>query len=187
MTINKSFLDRLFRKSTLTMCVLLMASFTAESKEITVGSQAESVNLSGDLGGTLDGAPWTSTSMIGHVTSLFYIDPEEKDKNEPLEKMYEKEKFPFETHKTVAVINMAAAWYPNSAIESVLAKKQKQYSKTVYVKDKKKTLVEKWALKDDSINLVVFDKTGKVIYLSKGPVSPEDYPTLVATIRKALE
>jgi len=69
---------------------------------------------------------------------------------------------------------MAAAWYPNSVINNQLKKKQEQFPRTTYVKDLKKTLVKEWGLQDDSVNLIVFSKDGKPIFLKRGPLTPTE-------------
>lgn len=155
---------------------------------LTVGQPASSVKIEGEDGGKVTGEPWSSEEIVkqGKVISLFYVDPEEKKLNEPVEEAYEKEKFPFEKHGSIAVINMAAAWYPNSMISSMLAKKQEKYPKTTYVKDMKKKLVKEWDLQDDSVNLIVFDKAGKVLYAKKGKMSPEEISELMKLIRTNL-
>ncbi len=153
-----------------------------------VGQPPSLVKIDGEDGGKVSGEPWSSEEIakLGKVVSVFYIDPEEKKLNEPVEEAYEKEKFPFEKHGSIAIINMAAAWYPNSMISSMLAKKQEKYPRTTYVKDMKKKLVKEWDLKDDSVNLLVFDKTGKVLYAKKGQMSPEEISELMKLIRANL-
>jgi predicted transcriptional regulator len=97
----------------------LFLSKIAFSEPLELGASAPKLIIDGADGGRLDGKAWDSDSIKGQVTSVIYIDPEEKSKNEPLEEMYKKEKFPFETHKSVGIINMKAAWYPNAMIENV--------------------------------------------------------------------
>jgi uncharacterized protein len=172
-----------FVLASLTVTALIPSAFA----QIQLGQVPPKVIIDGDNGGRVDGEAWSSDSIKGHVTSLFYIDPEEKSKNEPIEEAYKKEKFPFETHKSIAIVNMAAAWYPNSMIESNLKSKQKEFPNTTYVRDRKKVLVKEWGLVDDSINLVVFDKDGKVIFLQKGPTPSTDFPKLMDTIRTSLK
>lgn len=167
------------------LCTYL-AHASAQAAELAVGQTPTPVKLEGELGGRISGEPWSSDELKGEVFTLFYIDPEEKAANEPLEAAFKKEKIPKDHHKSVAIINMAAAWYPNSMIADTLAKKQKEFPDTVYVKDFKKILVSSWGLKDDSVNVVVFGKDGKVIYLKRGPSTDTEFPTIMKTIRAAL-
>jgi predicted transcriptional regulator len=160
----------------------------ANAKALVVGQVAPTVTLEGDLGGRVSGESWSSDEIAksGLVTSVFYVDPEEKAANEPVEEAYDKEKFPFERHASIAIINMAAAWYPNSMINNMLKKKQDKFPKTTYVKDMKKTLVKEWDLKDDAVNLIVFDKQGKVLFAKRGKMSPDEITDLMKLIRANL-
>jgi uncharacterized protein len=161
---------------------------TSLSEPLSVGLQPSIVKLEGPLGGKVSDEAWSSDEIpkTGKIISLFYIDPEEKKLNEPLESAYEREKFPLDKHGSIAIINMAAAWYPNSMINSQLKKKQEQFPRTTYVKDLKKTLVKQWELKDDSVNVVVFDREGKPLYVKRGPMTPDDISELMKLIRKNL-
>lgn len=167
---------------------LCLASTSSLALPLTIGQTPPETKLAGDLGGRVSGEPWSSAelSKSGKVTSIFYVDPEEKKLNEPIEQAYEKEKFPFEQHASIAIINMAAAWYPNSMISSMLKQKQEKYPRTIYIKDMRKTLVSAWDLQDDSVNLIVFDKAGKVLYVKKGKMSPEETSELIKLIRANL-
>jgi uncharacterized protein len=160
-------------------------STMATATPITVGQPASTIKLEGESGAKVTGEPWNSDDIakIGKVVSLFYVDPEEKKLNEPLENAYEAEHFPADKHQGIAVINMAAAWYPNSLIDSQLKQKQQKFPRTIYVKDMKKALVREWDLKDDSVNLVVFSKDGKVIFTKKGQMTPEEISGLMKLIR----
>ena len=165
-----------------------MMSTTAAATPISVGQPASSIKLEGHSGAKVTGEPWNSDDIakMGKVVSLFYVDPEEKKLNEPLENAYEAEHFPADRHQGIAVINMAAAWYPDSLIDSQLKKKQQKFPRTIYVKDMKKALVREWDLKDDSVNIIVFGKDGKVLFTKKGPMSPEEISGLMKLIRSNL-
>lgn len=173
-------------RSVLLIVALASTHSYSLASELKVGEQASSVTMEGDQGARIDGKAWASVDMKGHVTSFFYVDPDERESNEPLEAAYKKEQLPLEQHKSVAVINMAATWIPNAILTGMLEKKQKDFPQTVYVKDFKKTLVSAWQLSDDNINLVVFDKDGKVLILHKGPVPESKIPEIMKTIRAAL-
>lgn len=165
-----------------------LSAVSANASPLTVGQTAPQIKLDGDLGGRVNGEAWSSAELLtsGKIVSLFYVDPEEKSLNEAVEAAYDKERIPLEKHDSIAVINMAAAWYPNSMINSMLKKKQSEFPSTIYVKDLKKTLVSAWELADDSVNLVVFGKDGKVLFLKKGKMSPDEIPGLMKLIRDNL-
>jgi len=50
---------------------------------IKVGEVPPPVTISGDAGGKVSGGAWHSDEMKGKVAILFYVDPDEKDLNEP--------------------------------------------------------------------------------------------------------
>ena len=170
----------------LALFVTFSFSAMAFSGELITGQQPPSLALAGVQGARLNGESWSSSELKGAMTSLFYIDPDERELNEPLEIAYKKEKFPFDKHRSVAIINMDATWLPNSMIAGKLKLKQKEFPETVYVKDLKKTLVSEWGLKDDSVNLVIFDREGKVAYVKRGPVNEADITEIMGIVRNGL-
>lgn len=157
----------------LVILVCFWLTSLANAAPLIVGQSATPIKLDGDLGGRVSGELWSSEEIakIGKIVSLFYVDPEEKKLNEPLEAAYEAAKLPPDKHTSIAIINMAAAWYPNSMINSQLKKKQTQFPRTTYVKDMKKTLVNEWGLKDNSVNLVIFARDGKPLLIKQGAMT----------------
>jgi len=172
----------------LLLLALTVCNAPAWATPLLVGKQPTPVTLEGDLGGKVSGDPWRSDEIpkAGKVVSLFYIDPEERRSNEPLEEAYQIESLPKDKHLSFAIINMAAAWYPNSFISSELRKKQVQFPQAIYVMDMKKTLVKEWGLKDDSVNLVIFGKDGNPLLIKHGPLSKEEIPSVMKLIRDNL-
>jgi len=84
------------------------------------------------------------------------------------------------------MINLAATWLPNAILESKLKAKQKEFPDTIYVKDKKKVLVNKWGLADDNSDILVFNKQGKLIYKKFGKLSEKEITFVLALIEKNL-
>jgi predicted transcriptional regulator len=151
-----------------------------------VGKVPPILRLEGEIGARVSGQPWSSEELKGNLFCLFYIDPEEKKHNEPVEVAFKKEQFPKEKLKSVAIVNMAAAWYPNSMIASQLEAKQKEFPDTVYAKDFKKELVKTWQLQDDNVNVALINREGVVIFLKKGPMNAGEIQELMDTVRKNL-
>jgi len=151
-----------------------------------VGQVPPKVELKDNLGGRLDGKPWSSDELKGKVHVLFYVDPDEKDTNEEASEAMKKEGFPPEKYQSVAIINMAATFMPNFLISSSLKEKQEKYPKTLYVRDYKKVLVQQWKLTDDSSDVIAFDKTGKVIFRKDGKLTPEEIQKLLKVIKDNL-
>jgi len=103
---------------------LMMAAVAAMAIEVGVPPK---LVLNGANGGKTDGSSWSSQTLKGKVHVLFYVDPDEKDLNEPLVQALKKRHFDRKKYGTVAVINLAATWKPNVIIEALLKKKQKEF------------------------------------------------------------
>ena len=153
---------------------------------IELGKVPPKVTLSGELGAKVDGGAWHSSMLKGKIYTLFYVDPDKKDLNEPLADALKARNFDRKKVNSVAVINLAATWIPNVILESMLKKKQKKFSHTIYVKDKKKILVHKWKLADDNSDILIFDKRGKLIYKKFGKVTAKEIPAVIKLIEKHL-
>ncbi len=173
------------RLLSLLFLVCLFASTSAWA-QMEMGKTPPGVELKGDMGGRLDGTPWSSTELKGKVHVLFYVDPDEKDLNNDASEALDKEKFPLEKYGSVAVINMAATWLPNFAIASSLEEKQKRYPRTVYVRDNKKVLVRTWKIADDNSDVLLFDKNGALVFRKDGKLSAEEIRKLIQAIRDNL-
>ena len=166
--------------------VLAIFLINPSAQAIELGEIPPNVELKEQLGGRLDGTPWSSVELQGKVYVLFYVDPDEKDTNNEASDALDREKFPSEKFQSVGIINMAATWLPNFAISSALKDKQKRYPKTIYVRDYKKVLVNAWKIADDSSNVLAFDKKGKLIFRKDGKLTAEEIQTLLKVIRDHL-
>jgi len=151
-----------------------------------LGNVPSSVVLDDENGGKTDGSAWSSKMLKGKVHILFYVDPDERKLNEPLTKALKKRHFDRKKYASVAMINLAATWLPNAVLESKLEAKQKEFPDTIYVKDKKKVLVKKWKLADDNSDILIFDKSGKLIYKKFGRLSTKEITDVIKLIEKNL-
>ncbi len=156
------------------------------AQAIEMGKIPPKVELKGKLGGRLDGKPWSSEELQGKVHILFYVGPDEKDMNDDANEALDRENFPSDRLQSVAIINMAATWFPNFAISSVLKDKQKRYPEVIYVRDYKKVLVDAWKIADDSYDILAFDKEGKLIFRKDGKLTAEEIQMLIKVIRDHL-
>ncbi len=157
---------------------------TAQSIEI--GQIPPKVELKEKLGGRLDGKPWSSEELQGKIHIIFYVDPDEKDTNNPASEALDKEKFPSDKVQSIGIINMAATWKPNLFINSALKEKQERYPRTIYVRDYKKVLVNAWKVADDSSNVIAFDKKGTQIFRKDVKLTAEEIQKLIKVIREQL-
>ena len=154
--------------------VALLATLNLSA--LSLGKVQKEVTISGDNGGMVaDGSEWNSKSIKDKVYVMFYVDPDEKDVNEhfsqALKKKNYREKGDF---GTIAIINLAATWKPNFVIEKILKGKQKEFPTTIYVKDKNSVLVKEWEVADDSSDILIFDKTGKLLFYKAGKMEDAD-------------
>ena len=153
---------------------------------VELGKTPSSIVLNGDNGGRTDGTAWNSKMLKGKVHILFYVDPDERKLNEPLIQALKKRHFDRKKYASVAMINLAATWLPNVVLESKLEAKQKEFPDTIYVKDKKKVLVNKWNLADDNSDILLFDKSGKLVYKKFGKLSAKEISFVLELIEKNL-
>ena len=165
------------------VCLMIQPAWA----EIEMGQIPEEVVLKGDLGGRLDGSPWSSKELKGKINVIFYVDPDERDLNNEASDALKKENFPREKFQSYGIINMDATWLPNFIISSSLEEKQKLYPTTIYVRDFDKVLVKGWDIADDNSDVLAFDKDGKVIFIKYGKLNAEDIQKLIKVIRANID
>ncbi len=172
----------------MTLCLVALGVFSLPStgSPLELGQIPPKVELKEKLGGRVDSRPWSSEELRGRVHVLFYVDPDEKDTNNPASEALDKEKFPEDKYQSVGIINMAATWMPNFALNMALKEKQQRYPRAIYVRDMNKTLVKAWNLTDDSSNVLVFDKQGRLIFRKDGKLSKEEIQRMIKIIRDNL-
>jgi hypothetical protein len=157
---------------------LLLASLltTLSLSALTVGEIPKNITISGEDGGNVAGdTPWNSASIKDKVYVMFYVDPDEKDTNAHFTKALKQKDYASKgAYGSIAVVNLAATWKPNFVIEKILASKQKEFPNTTYVKDKNSVIVKEWEVADDASNILIFDKTGKLLFYKSGKMSDED-------------
>ena len=162
-----------------------MFSLAAWADEaLVIGKAPPALTLAGDDGGKVAGGDWQSGSMRDKVHLLMYVDPDKSELNSEFVDAVEAAKFDHARFSAVAVINMAATWLPNIAIESKLKAKQERFPLTTYVKDFKKVLVQKWALGDNNSDVLLFDKSGKLIFRYDGKLDKSQIDTVLQLIRQ---
>jgi hypothetical protein len=153
---------------------------------ITTGEVPPKVVISGENGGYLDGSEWNSSMLKGKLYVLFYIDPDERETNSKFVNVLKDKNYDLNYFGSVTIINLAATWLPNIILESKLKDRQKQFPNTIYIKDKSKVLVREWDLKDNSSNVLIFDKSGKVIYSYSGKLSSSEITKVISLIDRNL-
>ncbi len=164
------------------MVSLMVSSVMA----LSVGEVPKAVTLSNDEGGLVSGGSWDSSTIKDKVYVIFYVDPDEKDTNEALADALKKTAFDKSKYGTMAIINLAATWKPNMIISAILKRKQKKFPSAIYVKDKHKKLVKEWGLADDSSDILVFDKDGKLLYSKVGKLDKNEINKVISLIKSHL-
>lgn len=163
--------------------MLIVAFLSSSLWAVNVGEAPKSVTIDGDNGGLVAGGAWNSSSLVNKVHVLFYVDPDEKDTNKAFTNALKKAAFDRTKYASVAIVNLAATWKPNVIIEALLKSKQEKFPHAIYVKDKNKVLVKEWDLKDDSSDILVFDKTGKVLYSNAGKLEVQEIDKVLSLIK----
>lgn len=167
-------------------CLITLGMTTQLFAQLTVGTVPTQVNISGDQGGKVAGGDWSSAEIKGMVYTVMYVDPDEKDVNEHVERSLKSENFPRDKYGSMAIVNTAATWKPDAVIRMLLKGKQKDFPDSIYIMDQDKVLVKKWGLKDDSYHVLTFGKDGRLLYSKSGRLSEQDIQQLKRIIRSNL-
>lgn len=147
------------------------------------------IRLEGDRGKLVETrGPWTSEILQNkglknsQVSVLFYVAPSEKELNRKASDAITAKKFPRDQYNSYAVVNMAASWWPNAIIASKIKKSQKEFPHTIYVEDRKAVLVKEWGLKDNSNDVLIFDREGKVVFSKDGKLSDKEIERMLSVL-----
>lgn len=169
------------------LSVLLILLSVGLFAGLPVGKNAPLLELSGDEGGRVDDSAWSSSELVGKVWVVVHADPDESETNNAATEALKAEDYNLDYYGSVALINMAATWKPNFAINLILEGKQEDYPSTVYVRDNDNKVGDVWGLADDSNNICVFDPTGQVIFSVDGQLSDNDIKKMIALINAEIE
>ncbi len=155
--------------------ILLMTLLTLHLSALTIGKVPKLVTIEGDDGGLVkDGSIWNSSTIREKAIIMFYIDPDKKNINSHFTARLEEKGYTREKNRTIVIINLAATWKPNFVIEKILKAEQKEFPQTLYVQDRNSVLVNEWGLDDDASDVILFSKTGEVLFYKSGKMSEED-------------
>ncbi|MBT5935630.1 YtfJ family protein [Sulfurimonas sp.] len=154
---------------------LLTLLVTLNLHALTVGENPKQISISGENGGYVeDGTEWSSSSIKDKVYVMFYVDPDEKDTNSHYSKRLKEQAYDKNLYGSMAIVNLAATWKPNFIIEKLLKSKQEEFPDTIYVKDKNSVLVNEWEVENDASNILIFSKTGELLFYKSGKMGEED-------------
>lgn len=164
------------------ICIVAIFLFVSNCMALEIGQCPPSVVLKGKLGARLDGRQWSSGELRGKVSVLFYVDPDEKDRNNPASEALKKANFPAAKFQSYGIVNMASSWMPNFAINAALRAKQKRYPTTIYVRDYQRVLVKAWHIADENSDVLAFDRSGKLIFEKDGKLSAGEIQKLLQAV-----
>ncbi len=172
------------RKSLAILTTLLLLQPNPVSADLALGQAPPVLILEGDAGGRVGGGLWSSASLEGKVHVLMYVDPDKVKINRHVEEALAKEEFDRQLLASVAVINMAASWKPDFAIDLILKGKQEKYPNTIYVRDRDRAFVTKWGLVDQGYHVLALSANGEVIFSVANELSNKQVTNLIETIHK---
>ena len=169
------------------LSVLLLLVSVGLYATLPVGEKAPTLTLSGDAGGRVDDTAWSSEELVGKVWVVVHADPDESETNNAATEALKDQDYSLDYYGSVALINMAATWKPNFAINLILTGKQEDYPSTVYVRDNDSLVGDTWGLANDSNNICVFNPMGEVIFSVDGQLSDNDIKKMIALINAEIE
>ena len=149
-----------------------------------IGEAVPTVVLNEENGALVRGGPWSNASLNGKVNILMYVDPDKVKVNAHVEDALAAESFDRDKVASVAVINMAATWKPNFAIDMLLQKKQEKFPDTLYVRDLRRVLVDAWGLVDNGYHVLVVGRNGEVLFSAANALSETQVAQLISTIHR---
>ena len=166
------------------LLLLLLLSLSAYALQ--TGKIPSHVVLDGNNGGKSDGKAWDSSTLVGKVHTVLYMDPDERQEAMPFLDILNSKNFDKTKYSTVAIVNLAAMWMPNFVLETMLKNKQREWKNTIFIFDKTKHLVEKWKLEDDASNVLIFDAKGRLLYQKSAKLSSEDIEEIMTMLSKEI-
>ena len=167
-----------------TIVILTICLGPVAMAQVVIGDVVPTVVLEKKSGGLVGDGPWSSASLNGKVHILMYVDPDKVKVNAHVEDALAAEGFDRDKVASVAVINMAATWKPNFAIDMLLKKKQEKYPNTLYVRDLQRVLVDAWGLVDDGYHVLVVGRSGEVLFSGANALSEVQVAQLISTINQ---
>ena len=182
----KASLQRGSRVLCIAVAVLAMGLSLPVGAEIRLGEPLPPVLLEEDGGGQLDGSPWNSSSLTEKLHILMYVDPDEVGVNAHVEDALAQQNLDHGKIRSIAVINMAATWKPNFAIDIILKGKQEKFPNTLYIRDLQGELVKKWGLVDDSYHVLLVGAKGEVLFSAGDALSEVQVKELISIITETL-
>jgi predicted transcriptional regulator len=127
-----------------------------------------------------DKKEFTMNSWSGKVLQVNYVDPDEKDLNEPFNEVLDKavkteKRIDSVLFKGIGITDCKSTWLPNGAIRVIARSKAKKFGTTILF-DYDATLQKLWGLPKDSYSIIILDKNRvcRAIFTGKIPESENE-------------
>jgi predicted transcriptional regulator len=129
---------------------------------------------------------FTMNSWAGKVLQVNYVDPDEKDLNEPFNEAIDKavkvdKRIDSVFFKGIGITDCKSTWLPNGVISLIAGNKAKKF-KTTILFDYDATLQKLWGLPKDSYSIVLLDKNRVCRALYKGKVPDNEIEKTIQLI-----
>ncbi len=123
---------------------------------------------------------FTMNNWAGKVLQVNYVDPDEKDLNEPYNEVLDKavkvdKRIDSVLFKGIGITDCKSTWLPNGIVRSIAGNKAKKF-KTTILFDYDGKLQNLWGLPRDSYSVVILDKNRicRAVYSGKIPESENE-------------
>jgi predicted transcriptional regulator len=129
---------------------------------------------------------FTMNSWAGKVLQVNYVDPDEKDLNEPFNEAIDKavkvdKRIDSVFFKGIGITDCKSTWLPNGIIRMIAGNKAKKF-KTTILFDYDASLQKLWGLPKDSYSIVLLDKNRVCRALYKGKVPDSEIEKTIQLI-----
>ena len=133
-----------------------------------------------------DKKEFTMNSWAGKVLQVNYVDPDEKDLNEPYNEALDKavkveKRIDSVLFKGIGITDCKSTWLPNGVIRSIAGAKAKKF-KTVILFDYEAKLQDLWGLPKDSYSVVLLDKNRVCRYIYSGKIPESENEKIIQMI-----
>jgi predicted transcriptional regulator len=131
---------------------------------------------------------FTMNSWDGKVLQVNYVDPDEKDLNEPYNEVIDKavkvdKRIDSVFFKGIGITDCKSTWLPNGAIRSIAGKKAKKF-KTTILFDYDAKLQNLWGLPEDNYSVVILDKNRICRFIYKGKIPESENEKIIKMIQE---
>ena len=175
------------KSSILKSITIIMSLALFAYQPVLNATELSTITISGKDGSKTNGESWNSSKLQGKVTAIFYIDPDKKNINKKMQEGLKALQLDRKYFQSVAIIDLASTWIPNSMINKVISKKQKKYPHTTYILDKKNFFNKNWGLPKDSYYVMVTNPEKKVVYAFQGKLDDKESNKLYYKLKEEIK